>query len=93
MTEVKNSFNMDLAELEGLLDLANSKVPSLITNLLKTIYSEEAGANIGKAVGALYKELIAAGISQELASKMASDYMFSLKDVTKNVDVKSETNE
>lgn len=73
--------NIPVKEISELLDSVSTKLPDLIRNLLRTVYSPEAGSETGKAVGALYKELIAAGMPQEVAVKMASDYMFSLKDV------------
>lgn len=65
------------------LDVATKRIPELITNLLQTFYSPEAGSNMGKAIGQLYKELIDAGLPQDVAAKMASDYMISLKDLAK----------
>jgi hypothetical protein len=78
-----NKYDLNLNELSELLEVASKQVPDLITNILNTVYSENAGANMGKAVGNLYKELIASGMPQELAATMASDYMISLKDMMK----------
>ncbi len=68
-------------EISDLLEAVSKKVPDLISSLLRTVYSQEAGTEMGKAVGGLYKELIAADIPQDVALKMATDYMISLKDV------------
>lgn len=77
----------DHNDLGELLDMVSSKVPGLIGNILKAFYSAESGANIGKAVGSLYKELLEAGIPAEEALKMARDYMLSLKDLSKMINV------
>ena len=69
-------------ELGELLDMVSSKLPGLINNLLKTLYSQEAGEQMGKAVGHFYKELIAAEIPPEEALKMAKDYMLTLKSLS-----------
>jgi hypothetical protein len=82
-----DKYNVNLNELSELIELTSKKVPELITNLLRTLYSAEAGANIGRAVGSLYKELLAAGLPQDLAAKMATEYMISFKDLTKLMQV------
>ncbi|MDP5276762.1 hypothetical protein [Chengkuizengella axinellae] len=71
-------------EVSELLEVASKKVPELITNILNTLYSQKSASDMGRAVGSLYKELVDAGIPQEVAVQMAKDYMFSLKDVMKN---------
>jgi hypothetical protein len=71
-------------EISELLDTVSKKLPDLISNLLRTIYSQEAGSEMGKAVGSLYKELLASDIPQDVALKMATDYMISLKDILKH---------
>jgi tetrahydromethanopterin S-methyltransferase subunit G len=73
--------NPDAIEVSEMLDAVSTRLPEMITNLLKTVYSEEAGRNVGRAVGTLYQELVEAGIPKDLAVKMASDYMISFKDV------------
>jgi tetrahydromethanopterin S-methyltransferase subunit G len=73
--------NADARELQEILDAVSEGLPRMVTNLVQTIYSEEAGRNVGRAVGSLYRELINAGLPREMAVKMASDYMISLKDV------------
>lgn len=73
--------NPDAQELSEILDAVSTKVPDMITNILKTVYSAEAGRNVGQAVGNLFRELVDAGIPYEMAVKMASDYMISFKDL------------
>jgi len=67
--------DIPVTKIGELLDTVSSKLPTLVTNLLRSLYSEEAGIEMGKAVGGLYKELINSGIPPEVALKMASDYM------------------
>lgn len=83
--------NPEAQEVSEILDAVSSKVPEMITNILKTVYSAEAGRNVGQAVGNLFRELVDAGIPHEMAVKMASDYMISFKDLlgTVNPAVKS----
>jgi hypothetical protein len=71
----------DAKDLSEILDVVSTKMPDMLTNLLKTVYSVEAGRNVGQAVGSLFKELVDAGIPREMALKMASDYMISFKDL------------
>ncbi|WP_134684901.1 hypothetical protein [Brevibacillus migulae] len=74
---------VNVEEISKLLDLATEKVPGLIRSLLQSFYAEEVASSMGKAVGSLYKQLIEAGLPQDVAAKMASDYMVSLREVSK----------
>jgi tetrahydromethanopterin S-methyltransferase subunit G len=76
----------DAQEVGEILDAVTTKLPQMITNILKTVYSEEAGRNVGRAVGTLYKELVASGIPTDMALKMATDYMISFKDLMGQMD-------
>jgi hypothetical protein len=53
----------------------SEEVPGLIKNLLSTVFSEEAGKNMGKAAAAYYKELKAGGLPEQVAVKLTEDYM------------------
>ena len=70
----------DVKELAEMLDTITDKIPQLITGVVNTLYSAEAGKNIGQAVGSLYKELVESGIPEEAALDMAKSYMLSMKD-------------
>ena len=64
-----------------LLDEVSGKLPKLFSGLMGSLYSAEAGKNMGQAVGSFYHELLDAGIPQDEAMKMARDYMLSLKEI------------
>jgi len=66
-------------EIAELLDTVSEKMPRMIKELLKSLYSQEAGSQMGKGVGAFYKELIQAGIPQEDALRMTQDYLNTVK--------------
>jgi hypothetical protein len=72
-------------QVSEILDVVSTRVPEMITNLLRTVYSEDAGRNVGKAVAALYRELVDAGLPRDVAVKMASGYMISFKDLVGSV--------
>ncbi|NMB08730.1 MAG: hypothetical protein GX981_10135 [Tissierellia bacterium] len=72
----------DVKELAEILDTITDKIPQLITGVVNTLYSAEAGKNIGQAVGSLYKELVESGIPEEAALDMAKSYMLSMKDIS-----------
>jgi len=74
--------DIPVKEIGELLDEVSGKLPKMISGILETLYSAEAGRSMGQSVGNFYKELVGAGISQEEALKMAKDYMLSLKDIT-----------
>ena len=79
MGEVQSN---DVKELAEMLDTITDKIPQLITGVVNTLYSAEAGKNIGQAVGSLYKELVESGIPEDAALDMAKSYMLSMKDIS-----------
>lgn len=72
----------DAEELREVLDAVGDRVPKLIHELVSavmtTIYSREAGQQLGAAVGAFYKELVDSGIPQDEALAMSKDYIGAL---------------
>lgn len=73
-------------EIGEILDAVSDKVPKLISGIVSTLYSAEAGKNMGQAVGSLYRELLESGLPEDVAIEMAKNYMLSLKDISKFVD-------
>ncbi|NLN55505.1 MAG: hypothetical protein GX148_04290 [Clostridiales bacterium] len=71
-------------EIGELLDEVSTKIPKLLTSLMDTLYSAEAGKKMGESVGGFYNELVNAGIPKEEAVKMARDYILSMKDLTQS---------
>ena len=76
----------DVKELAEMLDTVTDKLPQLINGVVSTLYSAEAGKNIGQAIGSLYKELIDSGIPEDAALDMAKSYMLSMKDISAMTD-------
>lgn len=73
--------NIPTKEIAEMLDSVSDKVPKLIKGLVGTVYSAEAGREMGKAVGAFYSEMVQAGIPPKGALNMAKDYMLSMKNI------------
>ena len=71
----------DAAEVKEILEVVADKVPHLLTQLRNTLFSADAGRELGQAVGAFYKELIENGIPADEALKMAKDYISTLQGV------------
>lgn len=82
-----NGNDIPVQEISELLEMVTSKVPTLIKGVMSALYSEDAGADMGKAVGAFYKNLKEAGISDEDAMKMTMEYMNSLKSIVSKMDI------
>ena len=72
--------------LPAVLDALGEKIPKIIKGLMDSLYSKEAGTNIGQSVGAFYKELLAAGIPQETANELVKEFSFSMKNMNFGVD-------
>ncbi|MBS7635195.1 hypothetical protein KEJ34_06885 [Candidatus Bathyarchaeota archaeon] len=65
----------DVEELKGVFSVLSSQVPALIRGIIASVFSEEAGREMGKAAGAFYKGLIEAGIPHDAAIKMTENYI------------------
>lgn len=66
---------MEAAQVKEILGVVSSEVPALIKSLLSSVFSEEAGRNMGKAAAAYYKELKNGGLPEQVAVKLTEDYM------------------
>lgn len=84
--EKRKKEKEDVEELREVLSVISKEIPSLIKGIIGSIFSEEAGRDMGKATAAFYKELKEAGMPEETAVKMTEDYMSiltSLDDIMK----------
>ncbi len=61
--------------IKEILGVVSSEVPGLLKSILSTVFSEEAGRNMGKAAAAYYKELKDGGLPEQVAVKMTEEYM------------------
>lgn len=80
--EHKRSTEIPVKEIGELLDEISTKIPRLLDGIQKSYYSVENGTNAGKSIGAFYKELLAAGMAQDVALKLTERFMVSVKDFT-----------
>jgi len=71
----------DIEELEGVLKTISEQIPALIKGIIGSIFSAEAGRNMGAAAANFYKELKAGGIPDEVAIKMTQDYVKTFTDL------------
>ncbi|MFB0502434.1 MAG: hypothetical protein ACETWE_01205 [Candidatus Bathyarchaeia archaeon] len=65
----------DVEELRAVLSVVSKEVPDMIKGIIGSIFSEEAGRDMGKAASAFYKELKEAGMPEETAVKMTENYV------------------
>jgi hypothetical protein len=78
----------DTEELKEVLSVVSKEVPALIKSIVASVFSEEAGRDMGKAAAAFYKELKDAGMPEQTAVKMTENYISvftSFSDVLKGV--------
>ncbi len=66
---------LEAENIKEILGVVSSEVPALIKSILGSVFSEEAGKNMGKAAAAYYKELKNGGLPEQVAVKMTEDYM------------------
>jgi len=65
----------DAEEVREILSVVSKEVPALIKGIIASVFSEEAGRNMGKAAAAFYKELKESGMPDEVAIKMTENYI------------------
>ena len=90
----KRKEKEDVEELREVLSVVSKEVPALIKGILASVFSEEAGSDMGKAAAAFYKQLKEAGIPEETAVRMTENYISvftSLGDIMKKVSIKGES--
>ena len=86
--EKKKTGVKDAEEIKQILGVVSTEIPGLIKSIIASVFSEEAGKNMGKAAAAFYKELKEGGMPDDVAVKMTEDYISvftSLGDVMKGV--------
>jgi len=73
--ERKDKKMMEPENIKEILSVVSSEVPALIKSVLSSVFSEEAGRNMGKAAAAYYNQLKEGGLPEQVAVKMTEDYM------------------
>ena len=71
----KTNNEMDPKLWKELLGVISTELPGLIKSILSSVFSEEAGRNMGKAAAAYYKELKTGGLPDAVAIKLTEEYM------------------
>jgi hypothetical protein len=66
---------VDPENIKEILGVVSSEIPAMIKSILSSVFSEEAGRNMGKAAAAYYKELKDGGLPEPVAVKMTEEYM------------------
>ncbi len=57
---------MEPENIKEILSVVSSELPAMIKSILSSVFSEEAGRNMGKAAAAYYKELKDGGLPEQL---------------------------
>jgi hypothetical protein len=84
--EKRKEKTEDAEELREVLGVVSKEVPALIKSIIGSVFSEEAGRDMGKAAAAFYRELKDAGMPEQTAVRMTENYVSvftSLGDVMK----------
>jgi hypothetical protein len=74
-------------EVKEILGVVSKEIPALIKGIIGSVFSEEAGKDMGRAAAAFYRELKEGGMPEETAVKMTENYVgvfTSLGDVLKS---------
>ena len=68
----------DAEKIKEILNVVSDKVPDLLKQLSGVLYSPDQAKNFGVAVAIFYKELKAAGMTDEQAFELTKQYMSTL---------------
>lgn len=74
-TEKKKTAAEEAEEVRQILGAVSTEIPALIKSIIASVFSEEAGRNMGKAAAAFYKELKDSGMPENVAVKMTEGYV------------------
>ena len=85
------STNSGAKEVSEMLETVTEKIPQLIKGIMDSYFTADAGKQIGRAVGSMYKELIEAGMTKEDAITIARDYMNTVKELQRHEKVQVKT--
>ncbi len=75
MSKHEGPERVDPENIKEILSVVSTEIPAMIKSILTSVFSEEAGRNMGKAAAAYYKELKAGGLPEPVAVKMTEEYM------------------
>lgn len=87
-TKEESTVTEDVEEIKQIFGALSTEIPVLIKSIIASVFSEEAGRNMGRAAAAFYKELKDSGIPENVAVKMTEDYIgvfTNLGDILKQV--------
>jgi hypothetical protein len=73
--EERKDKQMEPENIKEILSVVSTEIPTMIKSILSSVFSEEAGRNMGKAAAAYYKELKDGGLPEQVAVKMTEEYM------------------
>jgi len=93
-SEKKKITAQEAEEVRQMLSVVSAEIPELIKGIVRSVFSEEAGRNMGRAAAAFYKELKDSGMPDDVAVKMTEDYIkpfSSLGDLLKGVGKKGKS--
>ncbi len=75
MSSERRTESMEPEKMKELFSIISREVPGMIMNIMNSVFSEEAGRNMGKAAAAYYNELKSGGLPDEVAVKLTEEYM------------------
>jgi len=68
----------DPEKIKEILDVVSEKIPGLLKELSSLLYSPDSAKKYATAAATFYKELKAAGMSEEQAYELTSQYLSTL---------------
>lgn len=68
----------DPEKIKEILDVVSEKIPGLLKELSSLLYSPESAKRYAEAAAIFYKELKAAGMTEEQAYELTSQYLSTL---------------
>ena len=77
-------------DINDLLDVIYEKLPKVFKAIRESIFSAQAGTDIGTAIGNFYKALLEKGVPEDKAMELTSEYLRTLTNLSENIKYKKE---
>lgn len=72
-------MNKDAQQINDIFEVLTNHLPKVFRSLREALFSAEAGADFGSAVGSFYASLIEKGIPKDHAFVLTQEYLGTLK--------------
>lgn len=82
-----SNHDIPVEEIGQLLDTIATRLPKVFQAIRDSVFSPEAGTEIGTSVGNFYKALVDKGIPEEKALELTTEYLNTMKAIGRQMNM------